>query len=245
MSRPAVPDAANSRPLRDPFADRASLLCRTLLTSPGLEWTVRGLAESAGVAPMLSSDVIRQLSAAAIVTTRPEGRKLLVRLTNAQKLLEAWTARYSWSRNAELAVSIPIPDDDRFLGRVGKVLGRRRWALTLLSGAWRRIQYTPTDRFHIYVECDSIAELRTMAEGEGWSADSAGRVVLMKPAYRTSVWHGMAATTDGEAPVVSDLQLILDLWHYPVRGRETAEQLWRPIARRFERQSSANGDLNE
>ena len=121
---------------------------------------------------------------------RPEGRKLLVRLTDAQKLLDAWTARYSWKKGIEFALNIPIPNDDRFLGRVGKVFGRRRWALTLLAGAWQRIQYTPTDRFHIYIECDSIAELRSVAERQGWSADRAGRVVLMKPAYRTSVWHG-------------------------------------------------------
>ena len=229
----ALDAVGHSRPLRDPFADRASLLCRTLLANPGIEWTVRGLAETAGVSPMLSSDVVRQLGAAAIVATRPKGRKLMVRLANAQALLEAWTSAYQWKRNAALRLGVPIPDDERFLSRLGQLFGPRRWALTLLAGAARRIRYAPADRIHIYVECGSIAELRAIAEREGWPRDAAGRVVLMKPAYRTSVWHGIASIGDGRVPVVSDLQLILDLWHYPVRGRETAEQLWRPIARQF------------
>lgn len=228
-----------ARPLRDPFADRASLLCRTLLSNPGVEWTVRGLAESAGVAPMLSSDVVRQLSAANIVVTRPAGRKVMVRLTDPQGLLDAWTAAYGWTKNVKDSFSVPIPDDDRMLARLAKVFAPRRWALTLLAGAWRRIQYTPADRFYVYVECASIAELRMLAEREGWPADPAGRVVLMKPAYRTSVWHDMLEATDKEIPVVSDLQLVLDLWQYPVRGRETAEQLWRPLLRRFDRSSVA------
>jgi hypothetical protein len=55
----------------------------------------------------------------------------------------------------------------------------------------------------------------------------------------------MTTASNNEVPVVSDLQLILDLWHYPVRGRETAEQLWRPLLRRFERKRSVVGDLRK
>jgi len=222
------------RPLRDPFADRASLLCRTLLAHPGAEWGVRDLAEAAGVAPMLSSDVVRQLESWAIVTTRPAGRKLLVRLINPTALLEQWTARYRWTRSAALTLAAPIVDNERFLKRLGSAFGNRRWALTLLAGAWQRIKYAPTDRFHVYVECEQVSALRAIAQAEGWPEDPSGRLTLMKSAYRSSVWHAVSRTSALAIPVVSDLQLVLDLWHYPERGRETAEQLWRPIARRFE-----------
>lgn len=50
-----------------------------------------------------------------------------------------------------------------------------------------------------------------------------GRLVLLAPYYSTSVWEGVRPI--GQLPVVSDLQLVLDLWHYPVRGREQAEHL--------------------
>lgn len=45
----------------------------------------------------------------------------------------------------------------------------------------------------------------------------------MAPFYMDSVWRG-ARSVRG-LPVVSTLQLILDLWHYPIRGREQAEHL--------------------
>ena len=226
-----------SRPLRDPFADRASLLCRVLLQHPGQEWSVRGLAEAAGVTPMLSSDVVRQLASARLLTTRPDGRRLLCKLRDAQGLLDFWTAHYQWNRSPAIAVAAPIIDEERFVRRLGKALGTRRWAFTLLAGAWRRVRYAPTNVLHVYVECSSIAELRAIANENRWPVEPTGRLVLMKPHYRTSVWFGMAGdggSKPAAAPVVSDLQLVLDLWTYPERGRETALQLWRPVLRRFE-----------
>ena len=85
------------------------------------------------------------------------------------------------------------------------------------------------------MECDDVEELRTLAEREGWPEDAAGSLALIRPVYRTATWHQLSHAGPQDVPVVSDLQLILDLWHYPERGRETAEQLWRPILRRFER----------
>ena len=243
MSNLARRHGLRERPLRDPFADRASLLSRVLLMNPGVEWTVRGLAEAAGVAPMLSSDVVRQLEGAGFVATRPEGRKLRCKLLNPQGLLDAWTTRYRWDRNAAIAVSPPMVDEERFLRRLPATLSGHQWALAMLAGAWRRIKYAPTDSLHLYVNCQSVSELRAIATKEGWPADPAGRVILMKPTYRTSVWFesslaigesGGGAQPDVPIPIVSDLQIIIDLWHYPERGRETAMQLWRPILRRFQ-----------
>jgi hypothetical protein len=37
--------------------------------------------------------------------------------------------------------------------------------------------------------------------------------------------------TIDEVPVVSDLQLVLDLWHYPLRGREQGEHIRDTILR--------------
>ena len=220
------------RPLRDPFADRASLLIRVLLEQPGAEWSVRGLAEAAGVTPMLSSDVVRQLAESQVVTTRPSGRKLSVRLRDPALLLERWTSAYRWNKNVAVTVAAPVIDTERFLGRLPRTFAARRWALTLLAGAWQRIRFAPTERLHVYVESTDARDLRTIADEAGWPEDPTGRVVLMKPWYRDAVWHGVVRPDTRTAPVVSDLQLIVDLWHYPERGQEVAKQLWRPFLRR-------------
>lgn len=220
------------RSLVDPFADRASLLTRVLLDSPGMTWTVTGLAEEARVSSMLSSHIVRQLAAAQIVMTEKQGRKLLVRLLAPRALLEAWVARYDWRRNAALPLAAPVGDEERFLHRFAGLMKKRRWALTLLAGAWRRTRYAPADRLHAYVDVATDAELKGLGTELGWTPDQSGKLVLMRPSYRTSVWHRVETVRD--VPVVSDLQLIVDLWHYPLRGRETAEQLFSRVERGFE-----------
>jgi hypothetical protein len=45
----------------------------------------------------------------------------------------------------------------------------------------------------------------------------------MLPYYSDSVWWALERRRG--LPVVSALQLALDLWHYPLRGREQAEHL--------------------
>lgn len=49
-------------------------------------------------------------------------------------------------------------------------------------------------------------------------------IILMKPKYKKSVFY-QSRMIQG-LNVVSDLQLYLDLYHYPKRGREQAEKIY-------------------
>ena len=49
-------------------------------------------------------------------------------------------------------------------------------------------------------------------------------VVLMLPYYKNSVFYGRQKAKD--LWVVSDIQLYLDLYNYPIRGLEQAEHLF-------------------
>ena len=98
-----------------------------------------------------------------------------------------------------------------------------RWALTMHAGAAQVAPHATWDRVHVYVDASSPADLLDAGASRGWEAADGGRVVLMKPYYRTSVWHNLQVANG--FPVVSTLQLALDLWHYPLRGREQGEHL--------------------
>jgi hypothetical protein len=101
------------------------------------------------------------------------------------------------------------------------------------AGASRVEPHANWESVHVYVDVHSISALADVASSAGWEPGP-GKLVLMRPWYAHSAWVGMR-TMDG-LPVVSDLQLVLDLWHYPVRGREQAEMLLRRMQERMQQQ---------
>lgn len=218
-----TPGPPNPQRLRDPFADRASLIARTLFRYPGREWGTRELALAAGVSPMMASHVVRQLVVWQAADAARSGRDLRIRLRSEQRLIDIWTARYDWRQNHQVPFTAAMGDPARFLQRLPGVFRPNRWALSLQAGASLVAPHAAWDKLHVYLDVRSTQELRSIGAAAGWSPDSTGRIVLMQPWYRDAIWTEIQ--TSKKLPVVSTLQLILDLWHFPVRGREQAEHL--------------------
>ena len=217
------PPRTDAAPAANPFSDRNSLVLRSLLADPGRAWGVRQLAAAAGVTPGTASKVVQRLTLDRLVETTGAGRNTGVRVTSPRRVLRRWTRSYDWQRNRRAAFSAPIGDPERFIRRLGKTFGDTRWALTLQAGASLVAPHATWDRVHVYVDAERYDETVDAASANGWTPSADGRLVLMKPYYRESIWRG-ARTVDG-CSVVSDLQLALDLWEYPLRGREQAEHL--------------------
>jgi hypothetical protein len=225
---------------RNPFGDRASLVVRVLLEDPARTWTTSALAEEAGVSIATVSLVTEALNNADLVRIRRVGRARAIAINHPEAVLTQWARRYDWTRNTAISFAAPVGAPERFLRRLPDVLGRptstglarptrtaghRRWALTLQAGASLFAPHAQWDTIHLYVDADEADELLDIGERAGWQPSATGRVVLFLPYYRTSVWHRASVRQD--LPVVSPTQLILDLWNYPVRGREQAEHLMR------------------
>jgi hypothetical protein len=226
LDRTGLPSARAGATLArrtDPFSDRNSLIARTLLAHPHRTWGVRELAGHAGVSLGTASQVIRALAGIGAIEQKLHGRAADIRLTDPERLLRPWFTAYSWKRNAAATFNAPVGDVSRFLRRLPKLLGETRWALTLQAGAAQVAPHATWDRVHVYADVEHVVDLLRIGEDHGWEHSEDGRVVLMKPYYKTSVWHELQ--TLHQLPVVSTLQLALDLWHYPLRGREQAEHL--------------------
>lgn len=207
----------------DPFSDRNSLITRTLLQEPGRRWGIRELAAATGVSPGMTSDVVRVLTGLGTVTFRRSGRTAEIWVHDPMRLIRRWAGVYSWERNPLAAFAPPMGDPLRFLRRKHPVFNSYRWALTLQAGASLIAPHAAWERVHLYVAVPEPSELFEIAAREGWPHADDGRLVLMKPYYRHSVWHGVQTVND--LPVVSDVQLVLDLWNYPLRGIEQAEHI--------------------
>jgi hypothetical protein len=234
------PSATSPAPhTRNPFGDRASLVVRTLLEEPRRTWTTTALAKTANVSPATVSLVTETLRAANLLRVERQGRERDITMENPAAIFPQWARRYDWTRNTAVAFAAPVGAPERFLRKLPSVLGpasvharrrprltgRPRWALTLQAGASLIAPHARWDTIHVYVDVDEAAQLITLGTGVGWRPSPTGSVVLLLPYYRTSVWDH-TKVRDG-LNVVSRTQLILDLWDYPVRGREQAEHLLR------------------
>lgn len=211
---------------RNPFSDRSSMVARVLFANfqTGETRTVQELASQASLPMSTTSYAVRALEEQDLLTIEREGRSKHIALRSPEALIEQWTLSYSWKDNEAVAFHAPMGDPDRFVerlpGRLGDLEG---WALTLQAGASRVIRHAAWDVVHIYVQGVDAADLRPVGRSLGWEPSRDGRVVLLSPYYRESLWSNQRAF--GKVPVVSDVQLILDLWHYPVRGREQAAMI--------------------
>lgn len=209
----------------DPFADRSSLVLRTLLEEGDHRdraWGVRELAAAAGVGPATVTRTIRELERHRVVDVRRVERQSEIRLKDGRALFAIWTGAYDWRKNQSITLKAPVGDPLRFLRRSKDAFGCK-WALTLQAGASLVAPHATWERVHVYVDVQSGEGLLEIAKQQEWPVGDEGRLVLMKPYYRDAVWYG-AREIQG-LPVVTDLQLALDLWQYPLRGREQAEHL--------------------
>lgn len=216
--------AKGTRPSRrSAFSDRASLIARWLFYQPtNSQWTITGLAEAAGVSPSVASYAVQDLEQRHLVETRASGRERRIRLVEHRALIAQWAKEYDWRDNVCLRVHAPIGSPRRFLARL-TVLSLPPCAVTLQAGASLLLPHAPVEEIHLYVDLRSEARIAELTRKLDWPPDPSGQFHFLLPYYKTSVWGGVREH-DG-VPVVSDLQLMIDLWNHPIRGREQAELL--------------------
>ncbi len=226
--RPVADDESRSRRrLIDPYADRASRVVRVLLShARSIRWSVSSLAEQADVNVSTASRVGRELVRQELLEDEQPGQGSRSRLfvPDPDALLEDWTRKYSWRDNETLRVAAPVGSTKRFIERLPRLIEASPWALSMQAGASLIAPHADFDIVHIYVESPAA-----VVSAQGWDPSPAGQVVLMTPKYDESVWFGMTRTRG--LPIVSSLQLALDLWHYPVRGREQARHVVETVLR--------------
>lgn len=214
--------------IRNPFSDRGTLVVRALLERPKQTWSARQLAEATQVSPGFVTRVLHALRQEELVIFG-RGRTVQVRVKNPWDLLQRWTAIYRWTDNPSLTVAAPVGSAARFLPDLAAALasvGRApRWALTLQAGAAQLAKHAVWDRIHAYLDVRSVAAAHLLADRLGWAPSPSGKVVFLVPVYKQAVWQDVL--TRHGFPIVHPVQLIVDLWHYPVRGREQAEHLAR------------------
>ena len=220
IHRSSVPPRFRTpRLARSPFADRASLILRLLFTE-GRAGGVRELARSTGLNPGYTSRIVKAGVELGYLRVR---RDRSIQLLAPEDVLGDWVSVYTWNRNQ--AYHYNLPGDEAAGALHAYIRERRNVALTMQAGANLIDRYATYHGWHIYCESASIQSAIVNDLGLDEVPAGAGNVILMQPYYRESTFYGLQFPE--RMPVVSDLQLYLDLFRFPARGRETAERIRR------------------
>ena len=207
---------------RNIFADKASLVLRRMLREPGRRWVVRDFVGTNGVSLGLAQNVLEAVEAMGYAERTRKGPASFTLLTNPELLITEWVKAYSVSRNEIRAFYLPYPDA---IKRIKNALVGLPYAFTLHAGANFLTSWVKTEHIHLYLDDtagpDALLGLRQRLGLK--ELVQGGNVHIIRPYYAKSVFFNRQKIKG--YPVVSKLQLYLDLYNYQPRGREHAERL--------------------
>jgi DNA-binding transcriptional regulator YhcF (GntR family) len=206
---------------RGVFSDKASIILREAFKDVKKEWGVRELARSIGLDAGYISRVLKELENRNYISRK--NRKF--RINNADNILKDWAYEYDYRKNEEYKYYYLSKSPGEIIERIKRssIPEKIKYAFGFHSGANLISPYAVYNEVHIYIEdkksikwFENNLALREVVEG--------ANVSLLLPFNQNSVFYGMRKVEG--LNVVSDIQLYLDLYKYPIRGIEQAEHIY-------------------
>ncbi len=202
------------------FSPISSRIVRALLEEPAREWRVAELATTARVSLGQTSNVCRRLIGEAYAE-REGGHFHLIQ---PGKLLDAWRQIDMMGETQARAYYSFEQDPETLMRRVGELAGQHslRSAMTSFAGASLIAPFVRgIGAVSWYVEGPEMVS-RWVEALDLRPVESGPNVMLLIP-YDAGVWY-RTQMVDG-VQVVGNVQLYVDLYQDPARGREQAEFL--------------------
>lgn len=220
------------KPGRSPFSDKATLILRFLLEEPREYRKIREIARATNVSPGFVSKIIREMENRNYIEKDKTSR---IRISEPGTLLADWANHYDLSKNNDESYFVPVRDIDHLYQQLNQVKPGKQlmYHLTLHSAAHLVSSHASFNALHLYT--DSLRHKQAVINQLALEkVDHGGNVFLLHPYYKYSYSFGQQKVNG--LWMVSDLQLYLDLYNYPIRGREQAEFLYEiRLKKHFER----------
>jgi len=195
---------------------------------------MRALAAKSKTSVGLVSRTVSVLSQLGCIVHGGLGRNGFFQLIQSDEVIKQWAQYYDFSFNHVKSFYIPNPNI-YIVRNISFYLKQHeiRHALTLHSGANLTTNFFNYDQYHIYVDCDDInnialnlssrININRLANG--------GNIHFVRPYYKNAVFERSREIKG--LPVVSNLQLYLDLFKFMPRGYEHAEMLRDTVGNKF------------
>jgi len=200
----------------NPFATKSTRLARRLLSCPDRSWKQAELVEQTGLNAGLVSRLLNHFVRIGWAT----GQRADWRLTDPDALLDAWAEADDWAKRTTLFQYSTLERDLDALARRTVGLPGVHVALTQWFAAQLRYAYAEVPVVSAYVDrlpgTDALEEL-------GFNEVlSGGRVWLILPDDPGVFQAGQVVN---DLPLVSDVQIYLDLLQVGLRGPDQAKAL--------------------
>jgi hypothetical protein len=222
VDRPAP--KVEDRRIRSVYRGRTAQVLHALLLEPDRWWGVRELAAHAGVSPYTVHQVLTFLEEQLWMDKRGAGPGTERLLHEPGALLDAWAEVHSLAEYVPRRFHAWAQSPTALLRAVTDHLGQfsAEYALTLASGA-QLVAPFGTDAAHVTVLVAPELDVPALAEHAGLRpVDEGETVTLLVSRDRAPLLF--RREVDG-LWVASDVQLYLDLWAFPRRGKEQARHL--------------------
>jgi len=220
----AVPRRPTSFP--NPFSDKASRVSAQLIVS-GDPLGVRELAALVELTPGYVSKVLSGLETLGYIARLP-GRK--VQLRDAKSLLSDWATAYDYRKNHTTGFFCKARGPEEIIEHLRAAPMPAGCAMTAQAGASLVAPYASFDRVDVYA-VDAVGASALISGLELTPVDRGANVFLWEPHYRHSALF--RSRVIGGLRVVSDIQLYIDLYKYPLRGREQADHLFEKVLKKL------------
>ncbi len=206
---------AERRGLKQLFAPKATRVIRTLLLDPKRPARITDLARECSMSPAGVYWVVRLLEDKGFVERDSSKRLVLVK---PRELLSAWASSWSMDKNATTSYFSFERTPEALMKRVVSVSKRKKlsYAFTLMAGASFVAPFVRFQDVWLYFDGEEDAWTEAL---DLKPVDGGGNIVLVRP-YDEGVFTGLQVVEG--VNVVSNVQLYVDLYNYPARGREQA-----------------------
>jgi hypothetical protein len=217
------------RSSRDLFSDKASLVLRVLMKeqSPlGVRQIAEIVSSKGGdnrLTPGYVSKVISELARRGYV--RKVGEKVVLR--RAAELLNDWVIDLRKRRRpAPQNYFMPASDAESLMPRIAEAFDQAgvEYVFAGHAGASLVDRHAMFDSLSLYAKDEGSAHDVLVGLGARL-VDRGANISVSKPYYRVAAFYDYQVPKD-HMKAASDVQLYLDLYDYPVRGREQAEHLY-------------------
>ena len=212
------------------LSDKANIIIRAMLSQPDRKWVARDFEKEFGVGRARAATVLSTLRAKGFVGGIRSGRLAHSVLQNKEELIEEWLKAYKFEFNE---THLYYYANEDVLSRLKEYFAAKNdpkeYALTLHTGANFITHYINTPTVYCYLRNENFRDvsldlrqaldLKELRKG--------GNFYLIKPYYKSAAFFNSQKIKGYN--VVSGLQLYLDLYNFPQRGREHALYLLKTL----------------